>query len=115
MGCTVVGMFDREQDAVQARQELVEMGIEPGHIRVNREAAGSTTATARSDEGQGFWHELKALFTGEDDTRYAEYYAEASAKYGHGFLEDLTTKVACSGAQIGGRSSNIAQCWWQTL
>jgi len=77
MASTVVAVFDSENDAVKAQQELVAAGVPAGSVRLTR----SDTFKARDESEPGFWDTLKEAFGfGSDEDRYG--YAEAARRGG---------------------------------
>jgi len=77
MASTVVAVFDNQNDAVRAQQELIAAGIPAGSVRITR----SDTLKARDESEPGFWETLKDAFGfGSDEDRYS--YAEAARRGG---------------------------------
>jgi len=77
MASTVVAVFDDQNDAARAQQELIAAGIPAGSIRITR----SDSFKARNESEPGFWETLKDAFGfGSDEDRYG--YAEAARRGG---------------------------------
>ncbi len=78
-GRTITALFDSEEAANQAIEDLVEAGIPREHL--NFKNGTSLTATVGQDhEGKGFWEELKDMFLPDED-RYS--YAEGLRRGGY--------------------------------
>jgi len=77
MASTVVAVFDNQNDAVKAQQELIAAGIPAGSVRMTR----SDALKVRDESEPGFWETLKDAFGfGSDEDRYS--YAEATRRGG---------------------------------
>jgi len=77
MASTVVAVFDDQNDAARAQQDLIAAGVPAGSVRMTR----SETLKARDESEPGFWDTLKDAFGfGSDEDRYG--YAEAARRGG---------------------------------
>ena len=95
---TVIGLFESQAAAESVRQELVSLGIPSGKIRLTAESS-STTASA-THQVKGFWEELKEMFTSDDDSHYADYYAEGTRRGGTLVTVDAPDDMADQAAEI---------------
>lgn len=66
---TVVGLFDSQQEAEQARQDLIDHGFSEEEVSVSQQAS-------EGGQDRGFWDSVRDFFSGED----AAYYEEASRR-----------------------------------
>ncbi|MDB5171299.1 MAG: protein of unknown function DUF2382-containing protein [Phycisphaerales bacterium] len=80
MACTVIGLFDSAGEAADVRRELIAVGLPESDVTMSTSSdkAGSGDASGR----RSFWEELKSMFTGDRNSRYAEYYAEGTRRGG---------------------------------
>jgi len=88
MSQTLVGVFDRRDEAQAVAQELIGMGIQQTHIRISDENAAATAGGARE---KGFWESLKDLFSSDDDD---ERYGLREAARRGGTILTVTTEEA---------------------
>lgn len=71
MSRTLTALFDQRADAENAKQQLVQAGIDSGDIDITHQ--GGSDRHGAGGEHEGFWASLKNLFVPDDDRNaYAE-------------------------------------------
>lgn len=78
---TIVAVFDTYEEAINARQDLLDTGFSPGEIDIERHETTTGATTTGEPEHGGFMEGLRNFFLGED----RDYYEEASRR-GHSVL-----------------------------
>jgi len=93
MSQSLVGVFDRREDAQAVAQELIGMGIQQTHVRISDDSAAAAPAAGATRE-KGFWESVKDLFSsGDDDGDNDRYGLREAARRGSTILT-VTTEDA---------------------
>jgi hypothetical protein len=119
MNSVLVGMFDTQAAAEQARSRLVAAGFSPGQVTGNASSTSSTSVaneplTARPGDEGGISGFFRSLFGSDDASNaHSDTYQEAFRRGGFGLtvssvadadMERLTsTNVSSNGAAMVGR------------
>jgi len=83
MAFTVLGLFDNANDVAEVRRELLALGVRQDQIRVTQQNAPTGAAAGATHyEDKGFWESLKEMFTGDEESRDVDYYAEGTRRGG---------------------------------
>lgn len=80
MACTVIGLFDSAGEAADVRRELVALGVPESDVRTS--SASDKSDAQDKPARRSFWDEIKSMFTGDRNRRYADYYAEGTRRGG---------------------------------
>jgi uncharacterized protein (TIGR02271 family) len=80
MACTVIGLFDTPGEAADVRRELIAIGIPESDVRTS--STSDTPDTKETSAPRSMWENLKAMFTGDRNRHYADYYAEGTRRGG---------------------------------
>jgi uncharacterized protein (TIGR02271 family) len=80
MACTVIGLFDTPGEAADVRRELIAIGIPESGIRTS--SASDKPDTKETSAPRSMWEDLKAMFRGDRNRHYADYYAEGTRRGG---------------------------------
>jgi len=99
MSATIVGLFDHRSEAEAVRQQLQGIGIPDEKIKLTAQAAETTTAEA-APAHKSFWQELKEWFGGEENERYASYYAEGTRRGGTLVTVEASDELADRAAEV---------------
>jgi uncharacterized protein (TIGR02271 family) len=68
----ITALYDSNDDAQQARQRLLEIGVADEHVQVLNESASGTPNTGPTEEHKGLWATIKEMFIPDDDRRTFE-------------------------------------------
>jgi uncharacterized protein (TIGR02271 family) len=114
MSSRVVAVFDRREDAVKARQDLIQAGCKETNVQLTAQAAGAKPAEA----DKGFWESLKEFFGADDSTTYQEAYRRGGTVLTVDTAEGQTDQVVAilnrhNPADIDRRVEEWTRAGWQ--
>jgi len=68
----VTALYDSRDDAQQAKQRLLELGVADEHVQILNENASGTPGTESTVEHKGLWAGIKEMFIPDEDRRTFE-------------------------------------------
>jgi uncharacterized protein (TIGR02271 family) len=68
----VTAIYDSKDDAQQAKQRLLELGVADEHVQILTENASGTPDTESTGEHKGLWASIKEMFIPDEDRRAFE-------------------------------------------
>jgi uncharacterized protein (TIGR02271 family) len=68
----VTALYDSNDDAQQAKQRLLEIGVADEHMQILNENASGTPDTGSTVEHKGLWASIKEMFIPDEDRRTFE-------------------------------------------
>ena len=74
MAITLLGLFDSYQDALNARQDLLQQGVDAGSVHLASGEASTRADTQRGEDHRGFFARLFGL---DEPDEHSGHYAEA--------------------------------------
>lgn len=104
MSRTLTALFDQRADAENAKQQLVQAGIDSGDIDITHQGGSDrygtgtgTTGATGTGEHEGFWASLKNLFVPDEDRNA---YAEGIRRGGYLLTADVDDHEADTAVRI---------------
>lgn len=95
MSRTLTALFDQRADAENAKQQLIQVGVDAGEIDITHQ--GGSDRYAGGGDGEGFWASLKNLFVADED-RHA--YAEGIRRGGYLLSADVDEQYADEAVRV---------------